>query len=120
MILYDGHSDIEWFYAGPMTKKSMQKHSAYDALFSEPCVLYDNGNGSVYSFEPLSQAMAKAGLSPSDYESSQDAFDALLVRLSTADDPLTLEGVADRVDAHQDQLEAVDDIICAIYESLEV
>ena len=59
MMLYDGKSDIDWFYSGKMTSDEMKGADDLHTLFIEPCVLYDNGEGKVYRFEPLNDLAAR-------------------------------------------------------------
>lgn len=53
MQLYDGKSSIDWVYRGTMTKSQMAKDTELKPLTEEECVLYDNGDGKVYSFNRL-------------------------------------------------------------------
>ena len=59
MILYDMKSGINWVRGGEMSAEQMKGMPEYKALFSTPCVLYDDGVGGVYSFEPLADAAAR-------------------------------------------------------------
>ena len=56
MILYDQKSNVDWFYDGEMSADQMKELPDKKGLFKEPCVLYDDGAGKVYSWEPLSEA----------------------------------------------------------------
>ena len=58
MILYDGGS-VDWVYEGWKTVDQMQGDPRYARLLSEPCVLYDNGNGRAYRYEPLADLAAR-------------------------------------------------------------
>lgn len=58
MILYDGGS-VDWVYDGWKTVDQMQGDPRYARLLSEPCVLYDNGNGRAYRYEPLADLAAR-------------------------------------------------------------
>lgn len=52
MLLYDGKSPIVWFYRGEKTREEMNGDSYYPQE-SDTAVLYDDGNGKVYSWEHL-------------------------------------------------------------------
>lgn len=59
MKLYDGTSTVSWFYDGEKTADEMKGEPRYSRLFSCPCVLYDNGVGKVYDFEPLQDVCSR-------------------------------------------------------------
>ncbi|WP_278563065.1 carbohydrate-binding protein [Collinsella tanakaei] len=59
MKLYDGTSTVSWFYDGEKTADEMKDEPRYSRLFSCPCVLYDNGVGKVYDFEPLQDVCSR-------------------------------------------------------------
>ena len=51
MILYDGQSDIDWFYDGLKTFDEMKNDPKYREVVENPVVLRDNGSGKVYGYE---------------------------------------------------------------------
>ena len=51
MQLYDGTSDIDWFYDGPKTRAKMDGDSRYPQ--DGRAVLHDDGAGKVYSWQLL-------------------------------------------------------------------
>lgn len=53
MLLYDNGASVDWFYIGTQTYDEMRADPFHRALTEVPCVLYDNGDGKAYSFEPL-------------------------------------------------------------------
>ena len=53
MYLYDGTSDVDFFYAGTMTHAEISEDPSLADLVSTPCVLYDDGEGRVYRFDRL-------------------------------------------------------------------
>lgn len=53
MLLYDQGASVDWFYTGTQTYDEMKADPLHKALTEVPCVLYDNGLGEIYSFEPL-------------------------------------------------------------------
>lgn len=59
MQLYDQASSITWAYGGEMTPEEMRESDLRNELFEVPCVLYDNGDGKVYRFEPLETVCAR-------------------------------------------------------------
>lgn len=59
MILYDQGTSVDWFYTGSQTYDEMKADPFRKALTEVPCVLYDNGAGKVYSFEPLESVCAR-------------------------------------------------------------
>lgn len=59
MYLYDQASDVDWFYDQLRTAEEMKSMPGYSVLFSEPCVIYDNGAGKAYRFEPLAGLAAR-------------------------------------------------------------
>lgn len=59
MKLYDGKSTVNWFYDGEKKADEMKDEPRYSRLFSCPCVLYDNGVGKVYDFEPLQDVCSR-------------------------------------------------------------
>lgn len=76
MILYDGVSDIDWFYDGKKTAEDMKYSDEYRALFDEPCILYDNASGKVYGFDPLDAVASRWGVPY--YGSPDDVFGLIL------------------------------------------
>lgn len=59
MLLYDQGASVDWFYAGTQTFDEMRSDPLHKALTEVPCVLYDNGAGKAYSFEPLETACVR-------------------------------------------------------------
>ena len=62
MQLYDGRSAVNWFYDGEKKADEMKDEPRYSRLFSCPCVLYDNGAGKVYDFEPLQDVCSRLAI----------------------------------------------------------
>lgn len=50
MYLYDGESDVNWFYDGIMTFDEMKNSSKFREVTEVPVVLRDNGAGKVYGY----------------------------------------------------------------------
>lgn len=61
MYLYDGNSDIDWFYEGKKTREEMSSDPKYDELLNNVVVLYDDGHGKVYRYELASSYALKHG-----------------------------------------------------------
>ena len=59
MQLYDMKSSVNWVRGGELSAEQMRGMKECSGLFSAPCVLYDDGAGRVYSFEPLADAAAR-------------------------------------------------------------
>ena len=59
MQLYDMKSSVNWVRGGELSAEQMRGMNEYSGLFSAPCVLYDDGAGRVYSFEPLAEVAAR-------------------------------------------------------------
>lgn len=62
MILYDQEASIDWFYDRLLSSEEMRGMPEYRKLFEQPCVLYDNGAGKVYRFEPLVDLAARCAV----------------------------------------------------------
>lgn len=62
MQLYDGYSEINWVHRGILNAYEMDQDPQYEKLMSEPCVLFDNGNGEVYSYRTLKSLMGQYGV----------------------------------------------------------
>lgn len=58
MFLYDGLSDIDWFYSGRMTSDQMSESDQYAILTEVPCVVYDVA-GKAYRYETLESARSR-------------------------------------------------------------
>ena len=59
MRAYYGYESVDWYYWGVKTAEDMRGDPRFDGLFRETCVLYDDVDGRVYSFEPLSTVAAR-------------------------------------------------------------
>lgn len=59
MIVYDGVSSIDWFYHGWKTVDEMRADPELSCIFDGPALLYDNGAGKVYGWEPLADVCAR-------------------------------------------------------------
>ena len=59
MIVYDGVSGIDWFYHGWKTAEEMRADPQFSGIFDGPALLYDNGAGKVYGWEPLADVCAR-------------------------------------------------------------
>lgn len=74
MQLYDNASDIHWVFKGVMTHEQLAADPKYATLTMEPCVLYDNGEGKIYDWEPLVYAANRWGVDMTpDVEGVYDA-----------------------------------------------
>lgn len=70
MILYDGVSDVDFFYLGVRNPGDMAADRRLRPLVEVPCVLYDNGSGKVYRFEPLSDLASRLAVPQTTPEST--------------------------------------------------
>lgn len=102
MQLYDGRSDIDWFYEGAMTIGEMAADPRYAPLASVPCVLYDDGAGRVYSFELLEVMKAKLGVEEEDPEK---AYEACVAALGTYKAPGDADEILDEIKATRELAE---------------
>ena len=66
MYLYDGTSDVDFFYAGTMTHAEISEDPSLADLVSAPCVLYDDGEGRVYRFDRLDVLADRYGVDMTD------------------------------------------------------
>lgn len=66
MYLYDGTSDVDFFYAGTMTHAEISEDPSLADLISTPCVLYDDGEGRVYRFDRLDVLADRYGVAMTD------------------------------------------------------
>lgn len=66
MHLYDGSSDVDFFYSRKMTHDEIAGTPALSDLVSVPCVLYDDGAGRVYRFERLDMLAGRYGVEMTD------------------------------------------------------
>lgn len=66
MHLYDGTSDVDFFYAGTMTHAEISEDPSLADLISTPCVLYDDGEGRVYRFDRLDVLADRYGVEMTD------------------------------------------------------
>lgn len=64
MKLYDGTSDIDWFYDGPKTRAEMDGDSRYPQ--DGRAVLHDDGAGKVYSWQLLDVLCDAFGVTKTD------------------------------------------------------
>lgn len=51
MYLYDGVSDIDWYYDGKKTLDEMKEDPNYDEVVNKLVILFDNGFGKVYRYQ---------------------------------------------------------------------
>lgn len=79
MILYDGTSDIYWFYDGLKTRADMDGDAHYP--HGGRAVLMDNGNGKVYDWLLLDVMCDTYGVSKT--EDAQADFDAVVEAMNT-------------------------------------
>lgn len=84
MYLYDGTSDVDFFYAGTMTHAEISEDPSLADLISTPCVLYDDGEGRVYRFERLDVLADRYGV-----EMTDDADQTFSAVRSAMDEPAT-------------------------------
>lgn len=80
MLLYDGVSPIALATIGTKTKDEMLADDWLKRIVCEPTVLYDDGAGSVYSFESLETAAHRQGVLMGDdvqacFEETKAKFD---------------------------------------------
>ena len=73
MQLYDGTSDIDWFYDGPKTRAEMDGDSRYPQ--DGRAVLHDDGAGKVYSWQLLDVLCDAYGVTKT--EDARADFDAV-------------------------------------------
>ena len=73
MRLYDGTSDIDWFYDGPKTRAEMDGDSRYPQ--DGRAVLHDDGAGKVYSWQLLDVLCDAYGVTKT--EDARADFDAV-------------------------------------------
>lgn len=59
MIIYDGTSNVDWFYHGEKTAEEMRADPEFSGIFDGPALLYDNGAGKVYDWEPMADVCAR-------------------------------------------------------------
>ena len=93
MKLYDQKSPIDWFYLGYKTLEEMQSEERFNTLFSEPCVLFDNGVDKVYSYCTLRDMCAQYGV-----DSNGDPiaiYDNLLAAMNPPSIPSDSERITD-------------------------
>ena len=69
MQLYES-GPVNWFYDGIKTEDEMRTDERFSQLFSEPCVLYDNGAGKVYRFDTLANLAARCAVPSTDSPSA--------------------------------------------------
>ncbi len=62
MRLYDKVSPITWFFDGEKTVEDMMSEDKYGALFASECVLYEDNDGVVFSFEPLEEVCKRLAI----------------------------------------------------------
>ena len=62
MLFYDGHSDINWFYDGPMSFNEMRNSLKYREVTEVPVILRDNGAGQVYGYIRADEYVKQYGL----------------------------------------------------------
>lgn len=60
MILYDGKSEVNWFYCGKLSFEDMAGIPDLADVTRVPCVLYDNADGAVYWYEKLSDVAERS------------------------------------------------------------
>lgn len=80
MLLYDGVSQIAFTTIGTKTRDEMLADDWLKRIVCEPTVLYDDGAGSVYSFESLESAAKRQGVLMGDdiqacFEETKAKFD---------------------------------------------
>ena len=66
MKLYDGTSDVDFFYYGTLTRAEISENPSLADLVSVPCVLYDDGAGRVYRFDRLDVLADRYGVDMTD------------------------------------------------------
>lgn len=93
MYLYDGKSDIDWFYDGYKTREEMDSDLHYPPS-DQPCVIFDNGAGKAYDWRYLSVFCDEYGVELT--EDWQATFDAVLLAIENQPPELTLESVDEK------------------------
>ena len=99
MILYDQTSPIDWFYDGQLQPEDMRGSEMYGRLFEEPCVLYDDGAGRVYSFEPLAAIASRCAVPMTG--DAESAFDSCMAVMSGTYRAPGVAEVEEKADAAQ-------------------
>lgn len=66
MRLYDRRSPIKWYYGGVMTPHQMRAMPKYKMLFTEACVLFEDGRGTCFTFRSLKYLKSKYGITNPD------------------------------------------------------
>ena len=77
MKLYDGTSDIDWFYDGPKTRAEMDDDSRYPQ--DGRAVLHDDGAGKAYSWQLLDVLCDAYGVTKT--EDARADFDAVAMAM---------------------------------------
>ena len=76
MKIYDGKSSINWFYDGLMTYDQMRSDQRKRLVTEVPCVLMDDGQGSVYSYRTVESVCREAGVEyTGDAETDMEAVE---------------------------------------------
>ena len=93
MILYDKVSDIKW-QNRTTTAEELAADPVHADLTKVDCVLFDNGEGMVYSWRRLADLKAQYGVIEEDSEAALE-----LVKAAMAKPKPTAEGVQAILDA---------------------
>lgn len=81
MLLYDGQSQIDWFYDALLTADEMMGRDEYARIFDGPAVLYDNGEGKVYGWDALETLCGKWSVPFTD--DADSTFSALVEAMNS-------------------------------------
>ena len=98
MQLYES-GPVDWFYDGIKTEDEMRKDERFSQLFSEPCVLYDNGVGKVYGYDTM-EALAAKWAVPYNGD-AQGTFATILSRMDGTYKAPGVAEVEEKADAAQ-------------------
>lgn len=92
MYLYDGKSDIDWFYSKKMSYEEMKNSPEYRDIIDKPLLLLDNGNGKVYRYELLFDYAIKNG-ELMNFNNPQETYEKIQAKKAGIyPDPIALLG----------------------------
>lgn len=88
MYIYDGVSDIDWYYDGKKTLDEMKQDPKYDDVVNKLVVLFDNGFGKVYRYQLADEFALNYGYLL-DFQNPKKTLDEIFSRLNhTWSDPI--------------------------------
>lgn len=80
MRIYDKESDITWRGGTATTAAELAANPVTKALTTDDCVLFDNGDGVVYSWRRLADLKAEYGVAEEDPEAALDSVKAAMAK----------------------------------------